>query len=586
MRKSYFLIILFYFFCSNATAQYQFSLPDNFRKQRNLPLIDMPTSIDVKLSDFGAVPNDGKNDANAIIKALNFCKKVSLTGTGSKLIFKKGTYDLFTNKNKSHLIELNNASNILIEGNGAEIIIHDPLKGFFSVFKSKNIIVKDLFIDYDPLPFTQGKVVAVDLEQRTFDFKVDEGFPSLKSEMFQKASRVWGMLMDANIPGKLKDRAPNLYKAKSIKELSSNIFRIKINSLRLLKHIEVGDLYVHLARSNGKTIFKSSSSKNITYLNVTSYSSPAGSYSAFNMEEWNIIGCQVKMKTGRIHSANADCVHVNGGTFGPWIENSLFEGYSDDAINMKATKAHILEQISPTELVVKQTVKKGDVIRIFNPRKGILIGKFEVIENEFLGNAKMHITLNNPIGQKLEVGSTKKHDIAYLDTKSNESFVIRNNTFRNARRYGILLQNSFGIIERNVFQNLSQSAISINNGVDWGEGFIAHNITINQNIFNNCGYDATYLKEYNAAAIRMRVTKLKDLEVTRKWNGVETADWQGLENIIITNNTFLYNRRAISIECSVNSVVKLNKFIRNSKDLSKDSEEILQKNNSNLIIEN
>lgn len=586
MRKSYFLIILCYFFSSNATAQYQFSLPDNFRKQRNLPLIDIPTSIDVKLSDFGAVPNDGKNDANAIIKALNFCKKVSLTGTGSKLIFTKGTYDLFTNKNKSHLIELNNASNILIEGNGAEIIIHDPLKGFFSVFKSKNIIVKDLFIDYDPLPFTQGKVVAVDLKQRTFDFKVDEGFPSLKSEMFQKASRVWGMLMDPNIPGKLKDRAPNLYKAKSIKELSPNIFRIKINSLRLLKHIEVGDLYVHLARSNGKTIFKSSSSKNITYLNVTSYSSPAGSYSAFNMEEWNIIGCQVKMKTGRIHSANADCVHVNGGTFGPWIENSLFEGYSDDAINMKATKAHILEQRSATELVVKQTVKKGDIIRIFNPRKGILIGKFEVIKNKFLGNAKMLITLDNPIGQKLEVGSTKKQDIAYLDTKSNESFVIRNNTFRNARRYGILLQNSFGIIERNVFENLSQSAISINNGVDWGEGFIAHNITINQNIFNNCGYDATYLKEYNAAAIRMRVTKLKDLEVTRKWNGVETADWQGLENIIITNNTFLYNRRAISIECTVNSVVKLNKFIRNSKDLSKDSEEILQKNNSNLIIEN
>ena len=145
MRKSYFLIILFYFFCSNATAQYQFSLPDNFRKQRNLPLIDMPTSIDVKLSDFGAVPNDGKNDANAIIKALNFCKKVSLTGTGSKLIFTKGTYDLFTNKNKSHLIELNNASNILIEGNGAEIIIHDPLKGFFSVFKSKNIIINQIY---------------------------------------------------------------------------------------------------------------------------------------------------------------------------------------------------------------------------------------------------------------------------------------------------------------------------------------------------------------------------------------------------------------------------------------------------------
>ena len=570
----------------SVTAQYQFSLPDHFRTKRNLPLLDFPTTSEVKLTDFGAIPNDGKDDGPALRKALAFCKKFSKTGLAVELTFLKGRYDLFEGKNRFHLIELKNANNIIIDGNDSEIIIHNPLKGFFSIFKSNNIIVKNLRIDYDPLPFTQGKIVGINIKEKTFDFKIDEGFPSLHMEMFQKASRVWGMVMDPNIPGKLKDGAPNYYASKNFKELEPGTFRIKIRGSRILNFMDVGDLYVHVARSNGSTIFKSNLSKNITYLNVTSYSSPAGSYSAFNMEEWNIIGCQVKMKTGRIHSANADCVHVNGGTFGPWIENSLFEGYSDDAINMKATKAHILEQTSATELVVKQTVKKGDIIRIFNPRKGILIGKFEVIKNKFLGNAKMLITLDNPIGQKLEVGSTKKQDIAYLDTKSNESFVIRNNTFRNARRYGILLQNSFGIIERNVFENLSQSAISINNGVDWGEGFIAHNITINQNVFNNCGYDATYLKEYNAAAIRMRVTKLKDLEVTRKWNGVETADWQGLENIIITNNTFLYNRRAISIECTANSVVKLNKFIRNSKDLSKDSEEILQKNNSNLIIEN
>jgi cytolysin (calcineurin-like family phosphatase) len=304
------------------------------------------------------------------------------------------------------------------------------------------------------------------------------------------------------------------------------------------------------------------------------------------MEEWNIIGGQIKLKSGRIHSANADCVHVNGSKFGPWIENCLFEGYSDDAINMKAIKVPILEQKSPTELVVKQTVTKGDVIRIFNPREGVLIGAFEVIQNKFLGNAKMHITLNKPIEQKLEVGDSKTNDLGYLDTQSNESFVIRNNTFRNARRYGILLQNSYGVIERNLFQNLSQSGITINNGVDWGEGFVAHDIIINQNIFNNCGYDDTYLKEYDAAAIRMRVTKLKDLETKGKWNGVATSDWQGLENISVTNNTFLYNKRALSIECSVNTVVRGNKFIRNLKDLSEKSEILLKNNNTNLVFDN
>lgn len=583
-----FTALLFLLMCnSQINAQYQFSQPDFFRKQRNLPLIDMPTNIDINLSDFGGIPNDGKDDANAIVKALNFCKKVTQKGTVAKLVFEKGTYDLFTKEanKKSHLIYLANANNILIEGNGAEIIIHDPLKGFLNIFKSTNIIVKDLFIDYDPLPFTQGKVLAVDIQNKTFDLKIDSGFPSLKQDMFQEATRVWGMLMDPTIPGKLKDGAPNLFNSKKFEELSPDVFRIQLGAIGLLKHIEVGDLYVHIARTNGRALFNTAVSKNITYLNITSYSSPAGSYSANNMEEWNVIGCQLKLKPGRLHSANADCFHINGGTFGPWIENSLFEGYSDDAINMKATRATILEQKSSTELIVKQGVKKGDVIRIFNPREGILIGEFEVIENKFLGDRKMHITLKTPIEQTLDVGDTKLNDIAYVDTQSNESFVIRNNTFRNARRYGILLQNSYGIIERNMFENLSQSAISAYNGADWGEGFVAHHIKINQNIFKNCGYDATYLKEYNAAAIRLKVNKLKDLEAKGKWNGVEATDWQGLESFTITNNTFLYNKLALSIECSINTIIKGNRFIRNSKDLSKEGEIIFKNNNSNLVFE-
>ncbi len=117
----------------SANAQYNFSLPDHFRSQRNLPLIDLPTSMDIKVVDYGAKPNDGKDDGDGIMKALELCKKFSKSGLNVRLVFEKGTYDLFTNKNNTHLIELNDANNILIDGNGAEIIIHDPLMGFFSI---------------------------------------------------------------------------------------------------------------------------------------------------------------------------------------------------------------------------------------------------------------------------------------------------------------------------------------------------------------------------------------------------------------------------------------------------------------------
>ncbi|GAA4282180.1 right-handed parallel beta-helix repeat-containing protein [Gaetbulibacter aestuarii] len=589
MIKSHFAFIVALLFSFFTEAQYQFSLPDNFRKQRDLPLVEMPISMNVNLRDFGALPNDGENDAPGIMKALNFCKKIARTGaTGIKLVFEKGRYDLFgdSDPKKTHIIYLGNAKNLTIDGNGAEIIIHDPLKGFFSVFKSENIIVKNFFIDYDPLPFTQGKITGVNIKDKYFELKIDEGFPSLSESMFQEASRVWGMLMDPEIPGKLKDGSPNLFATKEFEQLAPGHFKVKLKSINLLKTMEIGDLYVHLARTNGCSIFKSGESKNITYLENTNYSSAAGSYNAFNMEEWNIIGGQVLLKPGRIHSANADCIHVNGGKFGPWIQNCLFEGYSDDAINMKANKRNILKQLSPTELVVKFNVSKGDILRIYNPREGKLIGNYEIVSSKPLGKGMMQVTLPEPINETLDVGDTKTNDVAYLDTESNESFVIRNNTFRNARRYGILLQNSFGVIERNIFENLSQSAITLVNGVDWGEGFIAHNITINQNIFKNCGYDATYLSDYNAAAIKMRVTKLKNLDAKGKWNGVATAPWKGLENIVISNNTFLYNKRALSIECSANTVVKGNKFIRNQKDLSGENEILLESNNTNLVFEN
>ena len=584
MKKLSFIVFLISF---SVTAQYQFKLPEHFRSQRNLPLLDIPTTMDVAVSDFGAIPNDGKDDATAIFKAINFCKKVGQTGTGVRLIFQKGTYDLFSNKNSKaqHILQINNANNLIIEGNEAEIIVHDPLKGFLSIFKSNNVIVKNLFIDYDPLPFTQGKIVAIDVKQKTFDLQLDANFPSLNHEMFQEANRVWGMLMDPNIPGKLKDGAPNLFATKQFEEISPRLFKVKINAINLLKSMEVGDLYVHMARSNGKTIFGTSFSKNITYLGITSYSSPAGTYQAHNMEEWNVINCQIRLKEGRLHSANADSFHVNGGKFGPWIENGFFEGYSDDAVNLKHAKRNILEQKSPTEIVIKHELEVNDIIKIYNPRDGELIGTYKVVEAKPVGMPKVKITLDKPIDIELKVGEANNSDIAYVDTQSNESFVIRNNTFKNARRYGVLIQATNGLIERNIFENLSQSAITIYNGVDWGEGFMANNIVINQNIFNNCGYDSSYLSDYDAATIKISAKKLKNKEAKGKWFGVETANWQGIKNITITNNTFSYNKKALSIESTENTIIKSNMFVKNSRDLSNENEIIFKDNNTNLVFE-
>ncbi|NME71810.1 right-handed parallel beta-helix repeat-containing protein [Flammeovirga aprica] len=565
----------------------EYHQPDFFRKKRQLPLLDLKDKKVISLSKFGALPNDGKDDAKGITKAFEKAASLAESGKNVELLFEEGTYNLMGETEETHALTLFRNHNLVINGNGATIIIHNPMIGFLKLMNIKNVIIKDLYIDYDPLPFTQGKIIALNPEAKTFDLQIDQGFPELSASHFMASSQKWGMLMDREIPGKLKDGVSHLYPYRGWEKIGERTYRVQQPKSSFIDDMEIGDVFVQIARNNGKTIFTSFGGENLTYMNITSYSSPAGSYAAFGHKEWNILHCRVKLKPGRYHSANADCIHVSGSKFGPWVQNCLFEGYSDDAVNLKAVKKYILEQPQLNQiLTVGSGVLKGDLLRFYNPREGILLDEAYVTQVEKQEENKFLLTFNKDIEGVTAFGKDKRKDIAYIDTQACESFIFRNNTFRNARRYGMLLQSNYGIIENNIFENLSQCAISMNNGVDWGEGFVAHDILIKNNLFKNTGYDKTFLTDYNAATIRMSVTKLKNPQAKGKWCGVATAEWQGLNTIAIEGNNFIYNKRAISIECAQNIFLGNNTFTRNPNDLFKlQKDPVFQDNVSNVIVE-
>ncbi|MBD0404314.1 right-handed parallel beta-helix repeat-containing protein [Flammeovirga sp. EKP202] len=564
-----------------------FHQPDFFRKKRQLPFIELKDRKVLPLSKFGAHPNDGEDDLKAFRKA--FAKAASMADAGKniEILFEKGIYDLWGKSDGTHALTLFRNKNLLINGNGATIIMHSPMLGFLKMMNVKNVIIKDLYIDYDPLPFTQGKIIALNPESNTFDLQIDEGFPELSAPYFTASAERWGMLMDNNIPGKLKDGVGHLYPYKGWEKIGERTYRIQQPQQRFIDDMEVGDVFVQIARNNGKTIFTSFGGENLTFMNITSYASPAGTYAAFGHKEWNILNCNVRLKKGRYHSANADCIHVSGSMFGPWVEDCLFEGASDDAVNLKAVKKYILEQPQKNQiLTVGNGVLKGDVFRFYNPREGVLLDEAYVINIERQKEKNFLITFNKEIQGLRSFGSDKRNDIAYIDTQACESFIFRNNTFRNARRFGMLLQSNYGIIENNTFENLSQCAISMNNGADWGEGFVAHDVLIKNNLFKNIGYDKTFLSQYNAASIRMWVTKLKNPEAKGKWCGIAATKWQGLNTIAIEGNHFIYNKRALSIECAQNIFINKNTFIRNPNDpFSEELDPVFQDNVSNVLSE-
>ena len=588
-RRSFICLLILIFSSLNGHAQFD-PAPSFFRLQRELPLVELNTTQTILVSDYGANINDGTNDIAGITAAINAAVNIATIDDPVHLVFESGTYDLMPDGSNSHSIEMVNANGILWDGQNAEFLIHNPTVGFLSLLRCKSTIIKDFSIDYSTLPFSQGVVTNVDAANGYFEFVVEDNFPLPTESLFMDAPERWGMIK--NSKGGIKRGTPNLIFHNSYFQLiAPRTYKYGNQRSSDLSNVKVGDYFVHIARNNGKTLIRNTAGKNLTYLNVTGYASPAGGFNANGSEEWNVINCHIKLKEGRKHTINADVMHVNGGKIGPWVENCTFEGFADDCINIKHTKRVITAINSPTEITVKYNVDINASMEFYNPREGIFLGSAIVNYVENLGDNLFKLTLSNSINiTNITNPDHQLADKAYVESRSNESFIFRNNIIRNSRRHGILLQSKYALIENNLFQNLSGAGLSIQNGVDWGEGFRANEIEIKNNRFENCGYDTDYIQENKSATIIVDFLKLASpCSVADAWCGTQTTNWQANRNIRILDNKILYNKRGVYLKNIDGLVLKNNFICHNDQDmaLAENESAITQTilNSSNINVE-
>ena len=568
--KNLVTIFLLLFFAVSVKAQLSFDpQPSFFRTQREMPLVSLTTTQDFNVSSYGAIKNDGLNDLVAIQAAIDAAEAAASTSNAVRVVFDQGTYDIMPTTGANHALFVANDTNILFEGNDSEIRNHNPEVGFFDVRSCTNIIFKNFSFDYAVLPFTQGKITSINTSNNTFTVFIDPSFPQINETRFATAPETWGVIKDAS--GKLKAKVNNLFPYLGVATTTfANTYRITAQS-SYLANVAVDDYYVHIARHNGKTIFNTVMSKNITFLNINIYSSPAGSFSGQENYETNIINCNVIPKPGtdRLQSGNADIIHITGNYFGPWVQGCRFEGITDDTVNLKHTKRDILEVVSATVLKVKFTVRTTDNLVIFNPRTGTPLATDVTVTNVVNeGSNVFRITLNKNHNVTV-VGEHQSGDKIYFTNRASESFIFRNNVVKNSRRYGILFQSSYAEVKNNTFENLSSSAIKMENGVDWGEGYLANNIEITNNTFINCGFDTSFIQDPNSATISTDIAKLRlPCTTSTEFCGTESVVFQGFQNINIKNNSFLFNKTGINLLNVNGGTITNNTYTRNSGDIT------------------
>lgn len=127
----------------------------------------------IKVGDFGAKGDGISNDGPSIQKAVAALSKSSYPRI---LKFEHGRRYRVTSAINTWLIRLDGLADVTIDGAGAEFIL-SPKVRFLHLTNCKQTTICDLSVDFNPLPFVEGVVVAFDPSHNSIDARISPEYP-------------------------------------------------------------------------------------------------------------------------------------------------------------------------------------------------------------------------------------------------------------------------------------------------------------------------------------------------------------------------------------------------------------------------
>lgn len=463
------------------------------------PVLDFPTENTVRVASI--------QEFKEVIAQLG-TEAVSTT-----ILFEKGTYEVSLDDLAGDLVlfALKGLENLIIDGDDSHFQLADPRVGICDMVECKNVILRNFSVDYETLPFTQGVVQSVDPEDSTYVLKLDEGFPLLTNWKFPNNS----IPKDPGIPGKLRDGFYDYSPVASYEPIGEDGRLVRVHQAKWRpSDFQPGDRVVFTNRASppyrsGASFF-ARKSVNPVFANITTYACNTVYMFLKDNEAPAVVGCELRLKEGRLQASQADGFHLAGNSPGIWIENCLIEGTGDDGINIHADrKGQLLGKKGHRTFLSRQEAEVGDLLWIYRPQEGRHLASARVDRIEPGPHPWCRwITLDRDVPEArassafmqlmIETNGAEYHghidDVAHRgDTfhadKNERGFVIRNNIIRKTRRHGIYIQTSHGLIEGNTIQYCSGVAMMLAAMSGWNEGYPPYNILVRNNTFDTNNFD-------------------------------------------------------------------------------------------------
>lgn len=497
------------------------------------------------ITEFGAIPSDGNDDAVALRKAAEWVR----TTEGAHLIFLPGTYilrdaqalaleDTVMNgtwgqdpekkmfvpyHNYVKGLDFNGARNATIDAAGATLLIDGWMEAI-EIERTENFCINGLTINFVRKPMSEGTITNIADDNYTIYFH----HPSRELTMGTPFPRL--NIWDNSVNGHYAD-SPGFNRV-AIVAPNTVMFSGKLPKRLLGAYVGAPHTFHY------RPAIFIHESKNTTLNDVTINANCGMGIVGFHTNTVTMNRLRVVPAQGMRWSTNTDATHFASceGTLS--FDRCTFCGEGDDATNIHGYYHDItsvngcnatLELKAPTFT----HAQLSDVPRIGDEMTLVRIKNLEPV-------ATLHV---KSVTHKEK---TIPFDVTFdraLPTNFKEYYLI-NSTLMPKVRFencldwghmarGVLIKTTAGtVIRNNTFVGMNLAAIALSSEANWKEGWHSRNVEISGNKIINCGTSGIY----NGAGI--------DIDIVAE----EVGNVKLHENIVIENNEIV---SATGSECGI-----------------------------------